>query len=346
MMKKIVLLVFIVLSGLNCSTVYGEIPARLYNKVKLFVIIEYSADTHSKMYLDGARKEAISLGFQLEIMDARNDREKMGKMLDNAVLQQADAILISHGSPDDLIKSVGRALRRKIPVVAFDCEIPLQDVVKIDQDDHKMAELGLNQIVQDTHGKAKLVQIWVGGYAPADKRMETFRSFMPNHPGIEEIERFGKVTNNTALQTQVMMKSVLQKYPKGSIDVVWANWDEYAKGAARAIQDAGRNEIKLYGVDVSDEDLAMIQDPGNPWVATVGVAPEAIGSVQVRIAAHILAGEQVPERYSLAPVLITREMLPTDQPASMTTLHQYVPGFGETTDFLPPWMQELKAKHR
>lgn len=332
--------------GLNCQNTYAEIPARFDKEVKLVVIREYSADTHSKLYFDGVRKEATSLGFQLEIMDARNDRKKMAKMLDTAVLKQADAILISHGSPDDLLKGIGMARRRKIPVVAFDCEIPLSDVVKIDQDDHKMAELGLNRIVQDTQGKAKLVQIWVGGYAPADKRMETFQSFMLKHPGIEEIERFGKVTNNTALQTQVMMKSVLQKYPKGSIDVVWANWDEYARGAARAIQAAGRDEIKLYGIDISDEDLEMIQDPDNPWIATVGVAPEAIGKVQVRIAAHLLAGAQVPERYSLVPVLITREMLPTDQPVSMATLHQYVPGFGETTDFLPPWMLELKARHQ
>ena len=344
-MKNRVCWVFALLLFVICTDVLAEIPERLNKPVSLVVIIEYTSDTHSLMYLEGVKTEAASLGFSLEIMDAHNERKKMPRMLDNAVLKQADAILISHGAPDDMVRGVGRALRRHIPVVAFDCEIPLPEVVKIDQDDHKMAEIGLNRIAEDSHDQANLVQIWVGGYAPADKRMETFNAFMSKHPGIQEIERFGKVTNNTALQTQVLMKAVLQKYPPGSIDVVWANWDEYAKGAARAIQQAGRNEIRLYGVDVSDEDLAMIQDPKNPWVATVGVAPEAIGRVQVRIAAHLLAGEQVPERYSLAPVLITREMLPADQPVSMATLHQYIPGFGESTDFLPPWMLELKARH-
>ena len=345
-MKRGWLFVCIAFVGVNSLNAFGGMPARLKKTVKLAVIIEYSADTHSKIYLGGVKKEAASLGFKLDIMDARNDRKKMVKMLDNAVLQQADAILISHGSPDDMLKGVRRALRRHIPVVSFDCEIPLEDVVKIDQDDHKMAEMGLQKIVQDTNGRAKLVQIWVGGYAPADKRMEAFKAFMSDHPGIVEIERFGKVTNNTALQTQVLMKGILQKYPKGAIDVVWANWDEYAKGSAKAIMEAGRSEIKLYGVDVSDEDLSMIQDAGNPWVATVGVAPEAIGKVQVRIAAHRLAGKKVAERYSLTPVLISRDMLPADHPVSMDTLHKYIPGFGDVKDFLPGWIKELKAKNQ
>ncbi len=343
-MKKVVMGVWIVLMSLHCQYAYGEIPAVFHEKLNIVLITEFSTGTHATQYIAGIEKEATSLGFHLEIMDARNKRDQMTKMVYNAVIQQVDGILLSHGDPELLLEGVKTAVRNNIPVVAFDCEIPLKEVVKIDQDDYKIAELGLKQMIRDTNGAAKLVHIWVPGYAPMEKRMKTYQELMPDYPNIEEIERFGQVTNNTALQTQVAMKALLDKYPKGTIDVVWATWDEFAKGAARAIQEAKRDEIRLYGIDVSNEDLEMLQDPTNPWVATIGVAPEAIGKVQVRIVAYLLAQQAVPERYSLDPVLISRDMLPTDKKVTMETLHEYVQGFGDTTAFQDPWIEELKAK--
>ena len=323
-----------------------EIPRVFQERVRIVLITEFSAGSHASQYLEGARSEAAALGFNLEVMDARTDRVKMAEMLENAVLSQVQGILISHGDPQLLLKGAQRAVEKKIPVVAFDCEIPLQAVNKIDQNDHKIAELGLTRILQDTGGKANLVQIWVPGYAPMEKRMETYTRFMASHPGLHEVERFGKVTNNTALQTEVAMSEVLAKHPKGSIDVVWATWDEFAKGAANAIRRAGRSEIKLYGIDLSDEDLEMIQDPQSPWVATVGGPPAAIGHVQMRLLAYRIAGLPVPEHYSLDPVLVAREMLPRDEKVSMGSLHRYVPGFSDVADFNDPWVQKLKERNQ
>jgi simple sugar transport system substrate-binding protein len=323
-----------------------DVPAVFRKRVRIVLITEFSAGAHATQYIEGARSEAAGLGLTLDVLDARNDRQKMAELLDNAVLSQADGIMISHGDPQLLLKGAQRAVEKGIPVVAFDCELPLGAVNKLDQNDHKLAELGLSRILQDTKGKASLVHIWVPGYAPMDKRMETYTRFVAKHPGLKEIERFGKVTNNTSLQTEVAMNEVLQKHPKGSIDVVWATWDEFAKGAGNAIRKADRGEIKLYGIDLSDENLALIQDPTSPWIATVGVPPAAIGRVQVRLLAYRIAGAPVPERYSLQPVLVSREMLPTDKKVSMASLHEYVPGFGDATDFNDAWIQQLKERNR
>ncbi len=86
--------------------------------------------------------------------------------------------------------------------------------------------------------------------------------------------------------------SDFEKYPnKGDIDAVFATWDEFAKGATRAIQQAGRTEIKVYGIDLSDEDLQMIQQPNSPWVATTATDPAEVGRVQVRFAYQKLQGK-------------------------------------------------------
>jgi simple sugar transport system substrate-binding protein len=115
--------------------------------------------------------------------------------------------------------------------------------------------------------------------------------------------------------------------------VVWATWDEFAKGAAQAIKDAGRTEIKLYGIDVSNEDLKYLQDPNSPWIETVAVDPRSIAKVQLRLLVRAIKGDKIPERYALTPRLITKTMLPKDVRVTMDNLHKYVPDWGGTEEF-------------
>jgi simple sugar transport system substrate-binding protein len=297
------------------------------------LVIEFTNAEHSKQYLEGAREEAERQGVRLEILDAKSNRKMMAHMIDDAILRDADGIMISHGSPEALTASVKRSLNRGIPVVAFDCEIPLPEVTKIDQDDKRIAEMSLRRILKNTGGKANLVLIWVGGYAPMDKRMNVYRRFMSEHPGLKEVVRFGEATADTAMYTQINMKSVLDSHPVGTINVVWATWDEFAKGAAQAIKDAGRTEIKLYGIDISDEDLKYLQDPNSPWIETVAVDPRSIAKVQLRLLVRAIKGEKIPERYSLTPWLVTKTMLPKDVKVTMDTLHKYLPDWGVTEEF-------------
>jgi simple sugar transport system substrate-binding protein len=297
------------------------------------LVIEFTNAEHSKQYLEGAREEAKRLGVRLEILDAKSNRKKMAHMIDDAILRNADGIMISHGSPEALTASVKRSLNQSIPVVAFDCEIPLPEVTKIDQDDKRIAEMSLKRILKNTGGKGNLVLIWVGGYAPMDKRMNVYRRFMSEHPRLKEVVRFGEATTDTAMYTQINMKSVLDSHPVGTINVVWATWDEFAKGAAQAIKDAGRTEIKLYGIDISNEDLKYLQDPNSPWIETVAVDPRSIAKVQLRLLVRAVKGEKIPEHYALTPRLVTKTMLPKDAQVTMDNLHKYVPDWGGTEEF-------------
>lgn len=141
---------------------------------------------------------------------------------------------------------------------------------KPDQDNHRIAEPAL-RILAHTGCEADLALIWVPGCAPMRKRMDVYNRVIDNHPGLREVNRFGAVTG---LDTEITMKSVPQSHPDGTIDVIWATWDEFAKGSARAIMHQGRKEVRLYGVDISNTDLQMLQNPENPWVATVEGDPK------------------------------------------------------------------------
>lgn len=229
-------------------------------------------------------------------------------------------------------------------MVAFDNDLNLPGVTVIDQDDYSLAWNSLRTLAQDLNGKGNIVYIWVAGYTPMERRNVIYEAFKQRYPNIQEIARFGTASANTALDTQAQMEAILQQYPnKGDIDAVFATWDEFAKGAVKAIQQAGRDEIKVYGIDLSDEDLQLIQQPNSPWVATTATDPSEIGRIQVRFAYQKLAGEETPDIFSVTPYLVHRNQLP-EQTVTMNDLHQYIPGWGQAEVAVSPWMKALEER--
>ncbi|MCR8993460.1 sugar ABC transporter substrate-binding protein [Brevibacillus laterosporus] len=300
-------------------------------KKRIALVVQFNIGSFSSQYIAGVKEEVEKLGGELTVLSGDNDLAKMASHVDAAVTQQFDGILLDHGRADSLAPGVQKALAQKTPIVAFDTGLDIPGLTVVEQDDIKLAEQTLNKMAQDTGGKGNIVKIWVAGFTPMERRQIAYKAFMDKNSGFNEIAAFGSASANTALDTQAQMEAILKQYPnKGDITAVWTAWDEFAKGATRAIQQAGRNEIKVYGIDMSDEDLQMLQDQNSPWIATAAVDPSDIGRVQARYLFKKLKGEQVPDKVSLNPVLITREQLPKE-PVKMADLNKYVKEWGTST---------------
>ena len=166
----------------------------------------------------------------------------------------------------------------------------------------------------------------------------SYQKFLDSNSDIKEIAHFG-TADKPALDTQNQMEAILKQYPnEGDISRCRASWDEFAKGAARAIQQAGRNEIKIYGIDMSDEDLQLIQDPNSPWVSSVAVDPKDIGRVQARYLYQKLHGDKADDKVVLDAIAVSRDDLPKDKKINTTELGQYVPGWGKSEQGIAAWM--------
>lgn len=324
----------------------AEIPTAIKDKkLKFAFITEFSTGTHASQHINGAKNLAKEWGIELDVKDANNDQSKMASYLESAINEKVDGILISHGRTETLKPGVEKAVANKIPVVAFDVEIPVDGVTTVDQDDYLLALQGLKKLSEDIDGKGNIAYIWVGGFAPMEKRNRVYDIMLQRYPEIKEVAKFGNASSNTSLDTQTKMEAVLKQFPnKGDIKAVWAPWDEFAKGATRAIKESGRTDIKVYGMDLSDEDLQIIQEENSPWVASAAVDPTTIGQVQIRLLLKKIAGEQTPKFYSLTPTLVTKEMLPKDKKVNMDDLKDIIPGWGKNNDFVSPWMNSLSKK--
>jgi simple sugar transport system substrate-binding protein len=322
----------------------AEIPAAVQKPIKIAAIMQMSIGTFSSQYIAGVQEQVKKFGGDVQIFNAENDLSKMASYVENAVTQNFDVILLDHGRADALQGPVEKAVKKGIPVVAFDNDLNIPGVTVIDQDDYSLAWKTLKTLAEDLNGKGEIVTIWVGGFTPMERRHVIYDAFKKRYPNIKEVAKFGTASANTALDTQTQMEAILKKYPnKGDIDAVFATWDEFAKGAVRAIQQAGRTEIKVYGIDLSDEDLQLIQQENSLWVATTATDPAEVGRVQVRFAYQKIAGEQTPNIYSLEPHLVKRSDLP-NQTITMNQLGDYVTGWGESKVAYSPWMKTLEEQ--
>lgn len=310
---------------------------------KIALVMRFNTGTFSAQYVDGVKKQVAKYGGTVTVLSSENDLGKLTANLDSAVTQKFDGILIDHGDAAALTNGVNNAIAAGIPIVAFDSGLnSFKEVTSLAQNDQLLAEFTLEKLAEEAGGKGNIVKVWVAGFPPMESRQIAYKAFQEKYPDIKEIQQFGDASN-PQLDSQTRMEAVLKKYPnKGDITAVWAAWDEFAKGASNAIKQAGRDEIKVYGIDLSDEDLKMIQDPSSPWVASAAVDPTTIGTVQVRYLYQKLHGDTTDAEVQLEPVFVHRDSLPTDKVITTAELSQYVEGWGSSELGNTEYLKELE----
>jgi simple sugar transport system substrate-binding protein len=331
---------------------FENVPERFANGdgAKIKVIRKIGGDDHTAQFLAGAKEEGESLGFDVDVFTANGDTAKFHDAIEQALTQDYDGFIISHGDDAATVDGVKKLVDAGKSVVTFDSNPDLatvEGVTLTSQDDEALATLALDQLVKEHNGEANIVYLWVDGFPPMVRRNNVYKDVLDNNPGIKEVERFGVAAADTSVQTQNAVAAMLNKHPKGEINAIFATWDAFAIGAARAIKEAGRDEIKIYGIDVSNADLQEIQAEGSSWKYTAAVDPKLIGAVNLRLLAKKLAGEETPQSYDLEASLISQaDLQGSSEPVNMVNLANIVNGWGTSTAFEEDWMKVLKEHYQ
>jgi simple sugar transport system substrate-binding protein len=355
----LVLMLAIVIAATGCGVNTGKseggtaaevenLPAALKEKgdINIKVIRKIGGDDHTAQFLAGAKQEGEALGFKVDTFTANGDTTKFLDAIEQAAEGDVDAVVLSHADMEAAVGAVQKLRDKGIEVVAFD-SLPaigeIEGVTLTSQKDEALAEYALDELVKQHGNEAKIVYLWVDGFPPMTRRNAVYQDVLSEYPGIKEVDRFGVASENTSVETQNAVAAMLAKYPEGEIDAIFATWDAFAIGATRALVEAGRTEVKIYGIDVSNADLQAMQEENSPWAATAAVDAKMVGSVNVRIAAKKLAGEETPATFDLDAALITQEELKkSSEPVNVVTLADIIPGWGTTDAFEEDWIKALK----
>ena len=291
--------------------------------IRIAVIRNLGSDDNTTQFVAGAIQEGKKLGFKVSTFLSNGDDAKFQDFVNQAISQKYDGIILSQGRDPYSTALVKKAVDAGIKVSVFDTAVngEIPGVTVTQQDDASLTNLSFGQLAKDFNGKANIVKLWVAGFPPVSSDVQ------------------GDTANKVG--------AILAKYPKGKIDAIWGTWDAFSQGAYKALKENGRTEIKLYSIDISNQDLQLMREPGSPWAVSVAVDPKLIGATNVRLIANKIAGEATPATYDFKAAAIPQALL-TAQPGAVNvaSLGKIIPGWGQTEDFVAPWFATLEARSK
>jgi len=356
--KKVVP-VFAAIMLLACVLTAGAADAKTTAKqfkskgYKVAYVLNGSSTEIFKMAFDAAIREGTYYGIKVDVFTADNDDIKFQDIVHQCAQKGYQGMIISHGKPEysyDLVKSV---VDKGIKVVTFDTVIQdssgkgLPGVTQIFQSDQEMARLSLDYICdvlfKDAAKPIRVLKLWRGpGIPPFDRRQETYKQFEASKK-IKTLEVLGP-SNLADSEGSIasVVASILPKYPKGTVDVIWSAYDAYGRGAYKALVEANRTDIPIVSIDISNQDINCMRATDHIWRACVATHFPNVGSSALRLVAMKLAGDKTPDQYILQPSLIKAEQLTAE--ANVTNLGTLIKGYGVNNDNITPWMAELRKE--
>lgn len=308
----------------------GELPAADMPSLegKTVGVTVIGTDHHwDLMAYRGQIDELERLGAKVIALDAGRSDQTQISQIQTLIAQRPDAIIQQLGNIDVLDPWLKRIELAGIPLFTVDTATPLAKNQSTSDNYSIGAQLAL-QIVKDMGGEGKIA-VFNGFYSvPVCKvRYDQLKYVLEAYPGIEMIEpELRDVIPNTVQSAYSDTSDILTQYGKDSgLKSVWACWDVPMIGATQAIAEAGRTDVKTYGVDGSPEYVEMVADPDSPAGAVAAQQPYAIGQQAARNVAMSLAGQDVPPFSFLPAVLITKEN-------AAETAQPFLPGHGSAAE--------------
>ncbi len=281
----------------------GAAPAQ-----EVAVITPYLAQPGTQFYVDGFGARAAELGWTVNVIDTAGDVAAVISRIEDVVTQGVDAIVINV-DPAQIGAGLAAADAAGIPVVGMDAGSDPLVAANVTSNGYAMAAETAVYVANRIGGAGKVVMFTFDPFPPVQIRGVIADAVFGNFPDIEVIDRITPdVSDGGIADSRARMEALLAANPEpGSINAVWAAWDQPALGALQAIEAAGRagEGIVITGIDANPQARDAIAAGGN-FEASVAQDFDGIGRTTADTVARILAGEPVVQRVIYVPTrLIT-----------------------------------------
>ncbi len=234
---------------------------------------------------DNAQAVIEAAGGEVVIADANADFQKHNENIENLINSGIDGLIIQLGDAQQLAPITAVAQSRGIPVVTCAVGSPVPNTLTdINGDNPLMSILATNALLSGIGYQGDVYIVWVPGAPLLETRKRIFEAVCKDHPGI----RLHEVpAEHNPAKVQAQIEDILTANPDpGSIAGIFGTYDMLVSGANEAIRRAGRDEIKVLGIDGDRIAFQMLFQEGSPFVATVVQDVPSIG----RLAGEIILG--------------------------------------------------------
>ncbi|EDG7019167.1 ribose ABC transporter substrate-binding protein RbsB [Salmonella enterica subsp. enterica serovar Newport] len=267
---------------------------------------------------DGAQKEADKLGYNLVVLDSQNNPAKELANVQDLTVRGTKILLINPTDSDAVGNAVTMANQAKIPVITLDRQATKGDVVShIASDNVLGGKIAGDYIAKKAGEGAKVIELQgIAGTSAARERGEGFQQAVAAH-------KFNVLASQPADFDRTkglnVMQNLLTAHP--DVQAVFAQNDEMALGALRALQTAGKADVMVVGFDGTPDGEKAVKD--GKLAATIAQLPDQIGAYQ----ALYQAGLRIPQDMAVIgydDIELARYMTPP-----LTTIHQPKDELGE-----------------
>lgn len=287
---------------LSVVALSATISANALAKESIALVISTLNNPFFVTMKDSAQKEADKLGYDLVVLDSMDNPAKELANVQDLTVKGTRLMLINPTDSDAVGNAVLMANKAKIPVVTLDRVANKGEVVSHIASDNRLGgKMAGDYIAEKVGNDAKVIQLeGIAGTSASRERGEGFKQAVDAHKLNILASQPADFDRTKGLN---VMQNLLTANP--SVQAVFAQNDEMALGALRALQTAGRTDVLVVGFDGTNDGIKAV----NRGVlgATIAQRPDQIGIIGIQTADKILKGEKVDPTIPVELELVTQK---------------------------------------
>ncbi|WP_229371344.1 substrate-binding domain-containing protein [Umezawaea beigongshangensis] len=249
---------------------------------------------------EGAEAAARELGVELVVTDAQNDATNQVNQVQTLTTQGVKSIIINPVDSAQAAPAAKAAETANIPLISVDRSVDGGKVAsEIASDNVQGGTLAAAELARAAVGEVVHLQGIPGASATRD-RGEGFQQGL-NAGGITVVA--SQTANFDRAEGLDVMTNLLQSHP--GVKGVFADNDEMALGAIKALGDRAGKDVQVVGFDGTPDGLKAVQD--GTMAATVAQQPKVLGRQAVEQAVKAAKGEQVQQVIDVEVKIVTKQ---------------------------------------
>jgi ribose transport system substrate-binding protein len=255
---------------------------------------------------DGAEAEAKAKGIQLITVDAEDDPAKQIAGVEDLIQKRIRVLLINPTDSDAVANVVKEAEAAGVKVISLDRRVNGAEVsAHVGSDNATGGKMAANFLLKKLQDKGNVVELeGTPGSSAARERGEGFDSVLDGNADVRVVAR--QPADFDRAKGLSVMENILQR--SKNVQGVFAQNDEMALGAIRAIEEDGLKNVVVVGFDATADGVAAVKT--GKLAGTVQQRPELIGKMGVDAAQSLIEGKPVDKEIPVPLDLVTPTFAP------------------------------------
>jgi ribose transport system substrate-binding protein len=255
---------------------------------------------------DGAQAQTGKAKVTLLVLDAQDDAARQASQIEDLIQKKVAVIAINPTDSDAIVPVIKKINAAKIPVITVDRGANGGVVAAhIASDNVAGGRMAAKYVGDRLKGKGNVVMLeGIAGTSAARDRGKGFRDGLKQYPGIKLVAV--QTADFDRAKGLTVMENILQA--QKNIDAVFAQNDEMALGAIKAIEAAKRQkQIFVVGFDATADALTAVKE--GSMAATVAQQPKVMGQLAVEAAGKLIRKQPVVKFTPVPLKLVTKATL-------------------------------------